>query len=110
MEVRARVDDPASKRFPIVEDMRAEGVTDYIALPLPFIDGSVHASSWTTKQPGGFTDEQLAALRSIVPPLARVIEIISLRRTAASCSTPMSATAPASGSWAARSGAATPRR
>ena len=39
-EVRARVDDPASKRFPIIEDLRAEGVTDYIALPLPFIGGT----------------------------------------------------------------------
>ena len=66
LEVRARTDDPASSRFPIIEELRAEGVTDYIALPLPFIGGTVNASSWTTKQPGGFTDEQLAALRSIV--------------------------------------------
>ena len=84
LEVRARVDDPASKRFPIIDELRAEGVTDYIALPLPFIGGTVNGSSWTTKQPGGFTDEQLAALRSLVKPLARVIEIISLTRTAAS--------------------------
>ena len=74
-------DDPESARFPIVEDMRAEGVTDYVALPLLFIDGLIHASSWTTKQPGGFTEEQLTALRSLVPVLARVIEIIQLRRT-----------------------------
>jgi adenylate cyclase len=84
LEVRARMDDPASSRFPIVEDLRAEGATDYIALPLPFIDGTVNASSWTTRQPGGFTDEQLDVLRRIVKPLARVIEIISLSRTAAS--------------------------
>ena len=84
IEVRARMDDPQSKRFPIVEDMRAEGVTDYVALPLLFTDGAVHASSWTTKQPGGFTEEQLSALRQITTPLARVIEIISLRRTASS--------------------------
>src|SRR5207245_3429085 len=84
LEVRARVDDPASKRFPIIDDLRAEGVTDYVALPLPFIDGVVNASSWTTKQPGGFTDEQLAALRKIAKPLARVIEIISLNRKASS--------------------------
>ena len=84
LEVRARIDDPASKRFPIVEDLRTEGVTDYVAMPLLFINGTVNASSWTTKQPGGFTDEQLAALRRIVTPLARVIEIISLARTAAS--------------------------
>ena len=82
VEVRGRLDDPQSKRFPFFDDMRAEGVTDYIALPLLFIDRSVHASSWTTKQPGGFSDEQLNALRSLVLPLARLIEIVSLRRTA----------------------------
>jgi adenylate cyclase len=82
IEVRGRLDDPESKRFPLLGDLRAEGVTDYIALPLRFIDGSAHASSWATKQPGGFSDEQLNALRSVVRALARVIEIISLRRTA----------------------------
>ena len=82
IEVRARVDDPLSNHFPIIADLRAEGVTDYIALPLPFIDGTVNASSWTTKQPGGFTDEQLEGLRRIVKPLARLSEIISLTRTA----------------------------
>ena len=82
IEVRARADDPASSRFPIIADLRAEGVTDYIALPLIFTDGLVNASSWTTKQAGGFTEDQLAALRMIVTPLARVIEIINLRRLA----------------------------
>jgi adenylate cyclase len=81
-EIRCRVDDPESQKYPFIDDMRAEGVTDYIAMPLLFIDGSVHASSWTTKQPGGFTDGQLKALKSIVPPLTRLIEVISLRRTA----------------------------
>src|SRR5438034_6573656 len=42
-EVRARVDDPQSRRFPIVEELRADGVTDYFALPLPFTDGVVNA-------------------------------------------------------------------
>jgi adenylate cyclase len=84
LEVRVRADDVRSSRFPIVDELRAEGVTDYVALPLPFIGGTANASSWTTKQPGGFTEEQLAALRRIVTPLARVIEIISLTRTAAS--------------------------
>jgi len=84
LEVRVRTDDLRTGRFPIVDELRAEGVTDYIALPLPFVGGTVNASSWTTKQPGGFTEEQLAALRRLVTPLARVIEIISLTRTAAS--------------------------
>jgi adenylate cyclase len=81
-EVRARFDDPASARFPIVADLRAEGVTDYIAVPLINTDGFTNASSWTTRQPGGFTDEQLDAIRAIAVPLARYIEIVTLRRTA----------------------------
>jgi adenylate cyclase len=82
-EVRGRLYDPQTGGFPIFDDMREEGVTDYIALPLVFTDGTVNASSWTTKQPGGFTDEQLSGLRSVLPPLSRHVEIISLRRTAA---------------------------
>lgn len=82
LEVRAHGNDPASNRFPIIEDLRAEGVTDYIALPLMFMDGAINASSWTTKQPGGFTDEQLAALRALTPALARYCEIVQSRRIA----------------------------
>ena len=48
-EVRHHIDDPESRRFPFLDDMRAEGVTDYIALPLHATDGTVHATSWTTK-------------------------------------------------------------
>src|ERR1700710_1878916 len=43
-EVRLRADDPESKRFPFIDDMRAEGVTDYIALPMIQSDGSIHSS------------------------------------------------------------------
>lgn len=81
-EVRARIGDPDSARWPIVEDLRAEGVTDYIALPIRFIDGSAHTTSWTTRQPGGFTGEQLDALRSIIAPLSRLVEVVGLRRVA----------------------------
>ena len=61
--------------FRAVEWLRGEGVIDYIALPLLATDGTVHATSWTTKRPGGFSDEQLGGLRSLMPPLARVVEI-----------------------------------
>ena len=81
-EVRCRADGIESHRFPIVEDLRAEGATDYVALPLIYVNGFVNATSWTTKQEGGFTDEQLAALRSILAPLARLVEVIGLRRVA----------------------------
>lgn len=67
-EVRYRLDDPDSKRFPFFDDMRAEGVTDYIALPLLFTDGSTHVSSWTTKAPGGIHRRATGRLK--VDPVA----------------------------------------
>ncbi|PJG53138.1 adenylate/guanylate cyclase domain-containing protein [Bradyrhizobium forestalis] len=82
LEVRGRANDPDGKRFPFLDDMRAEGATDYIAVPVPFLDGSIHATSWITQHPGGFSDDDIAAIRAIIAPLARVSEIISLRRTA----------------------------
>ncbi|HTO60996.1 MAG TPA: adenylate/guanylate cyclase domain-containing protein [Bradyrhizobium sp.] len=82
-ELRCRLDDPASRRFPFLDEMRAEGVTDYVALPLHFTDGAVQVVSYTTKHQDGFADEQLAALRHIAAPMARLAEVITLRRTAA---------------------------
>jgi adenylate cyclase len=82
-EVRYHLDDPESRRFPFFDDMRAEGVTDYIAIPLRFTDGSIHATSWSSRHPDGFTDAQLDALRAMMVPFARLGEIFALRRTAA---------------------------
>jgi adenylate cyclase len=82
LEVRGRATDPDDERFPFLDDMLAEGATDYIAVPMPFLDGSVHATSWVTRHPGGFSDDDIAAIRAIIAPLARVSEIISQRRTA----------------------------
>ena len=68
--------------FPLVRELRAEGATDYAALPLLFTDGTVHVATWATRQPGGFTPRQLADLDTIIAPLTRVAEIRALRRTA----------------------------
>jgi adenylate cyclase len=82
-ELRCALDDPASRRFPFLDEMRAEGVTDYVALPLHFTDGSIQVISFTTTRPDGFADEHLDALRRITAPMARLAEVITLRRTAA---------------------------
>ena len=82
IEVRCRADDPRASQFPIIGEMAAQGITDYIALPLLFMDRSINSSSWTTKQEGGFTDEQLAALRTFIPALARYCEITQSHRIA----------------------------
>lgn len=83
IEVRRRILNADVGNSPFLSDMRAQGATDYIALPLYMSDGEVHATSWTTHDPGGFTDAHLDGLRSLMPSLTRMIEIWLLRRTAA---------------------------
>src|SRR3984893_18048887 len=81
--IRRRLADPGcAMDFPILQELRAEGVTDYLALPLFFTDGSVHLVTCTTRHPGGFTDGQIAGIEAIITPLSRVAEIRALRRTA----------------------------
>ena len=79
---RKLVDPGCPDDFPVLADLRAEKVTDYLASPLLFTDGAIHVVTCTTRRPGGFTDAQIAGLEGIMTPLARVAEIRSLRRMA----------------------------
>jgi adenylate cyclase len=63
-------------------ELRAERITDYLAVPLVFTDGAIHVVTCTTRQRGGFTEAQTAAIEAIIAPLARVAEIRMLRRMA----------------------------
>jgi len=81
--LRVRLDNPASGEFPHLDALRAEGATDYLAVPFVFSNGEIHVGTWATRALGGFTDAQLAALHRLTAPLARVAEIRALRRTAA---------------------------
>jgi adenylate cyclase len=81
--IRRRLADPdCPLDFPILSELRDQGVTDYLASPLLFTDGSIHVATCTTREPGGFTDEQIAVLEAIMTPLARVAEVRALRRMA----------------------------
>jgi adenylate cyclase len=80
--LRRRFADPdCPADFEVLQDLRAQGATDYVAFPLVFTDGSIHVATWSTRQPGGFSSKQLADLESVIAPLARVAEIRALRRT-----------------------------
>jgi adenylate cyclase len=68
--------------FTFLERFRSEGATDFLALPLRSSDGSVNACAWLTKAPGGFSEAAVAALESIAKPMARMVEIRSLKRIA----------------------------
>ena len=81
---RCLADPLCPNDFVILDELRDEGATDYIASPLIFTDGAVHVVTWATRQPGGFTPPQLAGIEAILAPLARVAEIRAWQRTAAS--------------------------
>ena len=83
MPLRRRLADPACPMdYRLLHELRDDGVTDYRIAPLRFIYDDVQFVSWTTRQPGGFTEPQIAALESVEGPLSRVAEIYALRRTA----------------------------
>ncbi len=81
--VRFKIEpEPQDNEFGIHADLRADGYVDYIALPMPFSDGSTKIVSFATKSPGGFTSAQITVFESITRPLALVCELNTLRRTA----------------------------
>ena len=80
--VRYRFATDGCPDIPVLQELRADGATDYVAFPLRFSDGTTHVATWSTRQPLGFTSEQFSALESVIAPLARVAEIRALRRTA----------------------------
>jgi adenylate cyclase len=80
--LRLRLDGPEARAFPQLDNLRAEGGTDYLAFPIEFSNGKVHVGTWATRHLGGFTDPQCAALETLSAPLARVTESYALRRTA----------------------------
>jgi len=81
--LRRRLADPDCEMdYPVLHDLRADGVTDYFVAPLHFSSGEVHFSSWATRQPGGFTDAEIEAIERVIPPLARIGEIRAWYRVA----------------------------
>ena len=78
-EWRWRVGEP-DRGYPIIADLTARGCVDYIAFPMTFVDGQTHVL--TLASDAGFTDEQVAAVRRLVRPLARLAEILAMRRNA----------------------------
>jgi adenylate cyclase len=81
--IRRRIADPdCPKDYGIVAELRAEGITDYLAEPLPFTNSEVHGVSWTTTAAGGFTETEVEALEAVRLPFARLVEIYALRRIA----------------------------
>jgi adenylate cyclase len=74
--------DPAVERFPLLMQLKAKGFTDYLALIVAFGGATLHpqsydgvATSWSTRAPQGFSATDIAAMRSVLGPLALVFRL-----------------------------------
>ncbi|MDH3664927.1 MAG: adenylate/guanylate cyclase domain-containing protein [Alphaproteobacteria bacterium] len=63
-------------------EIKAQGMTEYMLLPLTFSDGKIHATTWSTDRPGGFADAEVALIKAILPAFSLLIEIHLNRRIA----------------------------
>ncbi len=79
LDILAEGSDPG---YAIFLDLRRQGFTDYLALPMRFTDGKRHASSWATRRSSGFTVDDIVLIEEILPALAMAVEIRLNRRIA----------------------------
>jgi len=74
--------------FPVLADLRARGITEYVAMATRFaaegIIGDMDCvySSWATDAPQGFHDNDVANLMRLVPVVALTLKSASLTRIA----------------------------
>jgi len=70
--LRRRLDTGEPADFPLLDTLRGEGLTDYLAFANSFAKarGEGMLGSWATRQRGGFADGEIDALLAIQYPLA----------------------------------------
>ena len=76
-EVRENLarDPSLGRKHAVYDEMRAKGLTDYVAWPLYHTHGKRHLVTFATDRVGGFDDAHIASLRKLLPILALVSEI-----------------------------------
>lgn len=81
--VRRKLEQPDAKLdFPVVKELKAEGATDYVAMPFRFADGQLNVMSMTSFAKGGFSTAHLGQIYEVLPMLGRLFEVFAQRRTA----------------------------
>jgi len=83
-EVRENLErDPSTGRqHAVFDEMRAKGLTDYVAWPVHHTLGKKHLVTFATDQSGGFDEAHIATLSGLLPVLALVSEIRMKNRLA----------------------------
>lgn len=73
--IRRRLErDDCPLDWPVLAEIRAEGMTDYVIVEVLFSNGSRNSVSLATRRPGGFTDHDIAELQRLLHPFALTME------------------------------------
>jgi len=81
--VRQRLDGGQPEfDFAIIDDLRREGATDYVAMPLIFSGGQINVLTLTCDHPGGFTTANLGLVFEMSAAIARYYEVFVLQDNA----------------------------
>ena len=84
VELRENLErDPSlGRKHAVYDEMRAKGLTEYVAWPLYHTLGKRHIVTFAADRPGGFDDAHIASLNRLLPVLALVSEIRMKNRLA----------------------------
>src|SRR6185436_14043062 len=83
---RRRLTPENETEFAVLSEMRAAGMTDYVAIINRFATGGVIGemdcvySSWATRNPDGFSESHIAAIQRLAPHCALAIKSVALTR------------------------------
>jgi adenylate cyclase len=79
--VRVRL-EKSEPQAPLLKQLKSQGATDYVALPLLFTTGHVDALSVVSDRPGGFSADDLDRMFQLQFAFTRIVETHALRDTA----------------------------
>lgn len=83
--VRQKLDVPSlDMKFPIMDELRAEGATDYVAMPLFFSNGQINVLTLTSDHPKGFTTANLGLIFEVSSVISRFFEVFTQKENAQS--------------------------
>jgi len=81
--VRQRLDEEVSEfQFPVMEELRRRGGTDYVAMPLPFSNGQIHSMTLTSDHAAGFSTADLGRIFEASTVLSRFYEVLAAQTNA----------------------------
>ncbi len=69
-------------QFPIMKDLKEEGATDYVAMPLQFSNGQINVLTLASDHPNGFTTANLGLIFEISSVISRFFEVFTQRENA----------------------------